>query len=78
MLEIFHYMIIFDHSNDNDLYKLMTEFSEKCCNLVNFLFYWKGDWICIIHESWLQMYVLYAHMQCSWQLDLWCCPCEVG
>jgi len=38
MLEKFYYMIIFGHSNDNDLYKLMIAFSGKCCNLVNFLF----------------------------------------
>jgi len=38
MLEKFHYMIIFGHSNDIDLNKLMTKFSKKCCNLVNFLF----------------------------------------
>ena len=31
-------MIIFDHLNDSDLYKLMTEFFGKCCNLVNFFF----------------------------------------
>ena len=29
MLEIFYYMIIFDHSNDSDLYKLMTDFLEN-------------------------------------------------
>ena len=38
MLEKFHYMIIFGHSNDIDLNKLMTKFSKKSCNLVNFLF----------------------------------------
>ena len=38
MLEIFYYMIIFGYSNDSDLYKLMTEFFGKCCNLVIFSF----------------------------------------
>ena len=38
MIEKIHYMIIFGHSNNSDLYKLMTEFSGKCYNLVNFLF----------------------------------------
>ena len=38
MLEKFHYMIIFGHLNDSDLYKLMTKFSGKCFNLVKFLF----------------------------------------
>ena len=39
MLEKFHYMIIFIHSNDSDLYKLMTKFSEKCCSLMIFFFF---------------------------------------
>ena len=45
MLEILHYKIFFGHWNDSDLYNLITEFFRKCCNLVNFIFNWKGDWI---------------------------------
>ena len=45
MLEILHYKIFSGHWNDSNLYNLITEFFGKYCNLVNFIFNWKRDWI---------------------------------